>query len=123
MIKTITPIDNSLLVERKFANENEIEVALENSLNARNVWREESLDTRIKYLKSFVKFFLSNQNEITQSLCKQIGRPISQCAGEMRGFEERANYMIENAYRALKPIISKVDSEFDNYIKKEPLGT
>ena len=69
MIKTITPIDNSLLVERKFANENEIEVALENSLNARNVWREESLDTRIKYLKNFVKLFLSNQNEITQSLC------------------------------------------------------
>ena len=123
MIKTITPIDNSLLVERKFANENEIEFALENTLNARNAWKDESLDTRIKHLKNFVKFFLSNQNEITQSLCKQIGRPISQCPGEMRGFEERANYMIENAHRALKPIISKVNSEFDNYIKKEPLGT
>ena len=72
MIKTITPIDNSLLVERKFANENEIDVALQNTLNARRAWREESLDTRIKYLKNFVKFFLSNQNEITKSLYNEI---------------------------------------------------
>ena len=24
-----------------------------------------------------------------------MGRPLSQCGGEMRGFEERAKYMIE----------------------------
>ena len=41
----------------------------------------------------------------------------------MRGFEERANYMVDNADRALEDLLSRKDSEFDNYIKKEPLGT
>ena len=36
MLKTITPIDNSILVERNFANDNEIETVLENAKEARN---------------------------------------------------------------------------------------
>ncbi len=30
-----------------------------------------------------------------------MGRPISQCGGEMNGFEERARYMIEKSEEAL----------------------
>ena len=123
MLKTITPIDNSILVERNFANDNEIETVLENAKEARNIWKETSLKERKEIVSNFVSSFLSNGKEIVENLCKQIGRPISQCPGEMKGFEERANYMIENADRALEDILSKKDKEFDNYVKKEPLGT
>ena len=41
----------------------------------------------------------------------------------MRGFEERAKFMIDNSDKALEDVISKKDNEFDNFIKKEPLGT
>ena len=37
MLKTITPIDNSILVERNYANDNEIEIVLENAKDARNI--------------------------------------------------------------------------------------
>jgi len=123
MLKTITPIDNSLLVERKYASEAEIDTALQNSYEARKKWKETSLSERKEVVTKFVKCFLSNNTEIVENLCKQIGRPISQCPGEMRGFEERANYMIDNAERALEDVVSRKDNEFDNYIKKEPLGT
>ena len=36
-----------------------------------------------------------------------MGRRISQCSGEMRGFEERARYMIEKSEQALEKVISK----------------
>ena len=36
-----------------------------------------------------------------------MGRPLSQCAGEMRGFQERAEYMIAKSEEALKNVISK----------------
>ena len=52
-----------------------------------------------------------------------MGRPISQCGGEMNGFEERARYMIENSNIALENVISKKNNEFNNFITKEPLGT
>ena len=123
MLKTVTPIDNSILVERKYATEAEINTALQNAYEARKKWKETSLSERKEVVRNFVKYFLSNNSEIVENLCKQIGRPISQCPGEMRGFEERANYMINNADRALEDVVSRKDSEFDNYIKKEPLGT
>jgi len=123
MLKTVTPIDNSILVERKYATEVEIDNTLQNAYEARNKWKETSLSERKEVVRNFVKCFLLNSAEIVENLCKQIGRPISQCPGEMRGFEERANYMIDNADRALEDVVSRKDNEFDNYIKKEPLGT
>ena len=123
MLKTITPIDNSVYVERPYANAIEIETALESSYQTKINWKNTSLDERKKLISKFVDSFLANNKEIEEELCKQMGRPISQCAGEMRGFEERARYMIENADSALEKVVSKNDSEFDNYIIKDPLGT
>ncbi len=123
MLKTVTPIDNSILVEREYATEAEINIVLQNAYESRKKWKETSLSERKEVVRNFVKCFLNNNTEIVENLCKQIGRPISQCPGEMRGFEERANYMIDNADRALEDVVSRKDSEFDNYIKKEPLGT
>ncbi len=123
MLKTITPIDNSIYVERSYANENEIESALELSNQSKIIWKNTNLDERKRLISKFVESFLSNSEEIEEELCRQMGRPLSQCAGEMRGFEERAKYMIYNADRALEKVISKKDREFDNYINKDPLGT
>ena len=123
MLKTVTPIDNSILVERKYATDAEIDIALQSAYEARKKWKATPLSERKEVVRNFVKCFLSNNTEIVENLCKQIGRPISQCPGEMRGFEERANYMIDNSDRALEDVVSRKDNEFDNYIKKEPLGT
>ena len=123
MLKTITPIDNSVYVERPYASSNEIETALEYSNQIKITWKNTSLSERKKLISTFVDSFLDNKKEIEEELSRQMGRPISQCAGEMKGFEERARYMIDNADRALEKVISKNDSEFDNYIIKNPLGT
>ena len=123
MFETITPIDNSTLVKRNYASDTEIEKVLSNSFRIKNSWKSFPLQERKKLVLNFVENFLLNQQEVVETLCKQIGRPISQCPGEMRGFEERAKYMIENADKALEDIISKKNIEFDNYIKKDPLGT
>jgi acyl-CoA reductase-like NAD-dependent aldehyde dehydrogenase len=56
MLKTITPIDNSILVERNFANDNEIETVLENAKEARNIWKETSLKERKEIVGNCRKF-------------------------------------------------------------------
>ena len=122
MLKTISPIDNSIYVERPYASLSEIENTLKLSEQSKLIWKNTSLDERKKLVTKFVECFLSNNKEIEEELCKQMGRPLSQCGGEMRGFEERAQYMIENADRALQKVVSKNNDEFDNYIIKEPLG-
>jgi len=123
MLKTISPIDNSIFVERPYATSSEIENALNLSDQTKLKWKNTSLSERKELVSKFVEDFLSNHKEIEEELCRQMGRPLSQCAGEMRGFEERAKYMIDNADKALQKVVSKNDSEFDNFIKKDPLGT
>ncbi len=123
MLKTITPIDNSVYVERPYSSDIDIDNALSLSKKAFQSWSNTSLDQRKKIISLFVKNFLKNSDEIEDQLCRQMGRPISQCSGEMRGFEERALYMIEKSDDALKNLISKKNNEFDNFIAKEPLGT
>ncbi len=123
MLKTISPIDNSIFVERPYATSSEIENTLNLSDQTKLKWKNTSLQERKKLVFKFVEDFLSNHKEIEEELCRQMGRPLSQCAGEMRGFEERAKYMIDNADKALQKVVSKNDSEFDNFIKKDPLGT
>ena len=123
MIKTITPIDNTIYVERDYASPQEIDTTLNISKKVLNNWRSISLKERKKILTRFVDEFLLNKNQIEEELCRQMGRPISQCSGEMNGFEERARYMIEKSEKALQNIISKKNNEFNNFISKEPLGT
>ena len=122
MLKTISPIDGSVYVKREYANTNEIEKTLSNATEIVNEWKNTDLQIRKKLITEFVEAFLDNNKEIEEELCRQMGRPLSQCSGEMRGFEERAKYMIKNSDRALEIVESKKDSEFDNYIRKEALG-
>jgi acyl-CoA reductase-like NAD-dependent aldehyde dehydrogenase len=122
MLKTITPIDNSVYVEREYSNHRDIESALNASKKAFSDWKNTPLLLRKKILTNFVNVFLKNKTEIEEELCRQMGRPISQCGGEMKGFEERARYMIEKSESALENIISKKNDEFDNFISKDPLG-
>ena len=123
MLNTISPIDNSLYLEIPYASESTIENTLTLSHKAKTKWKNTSLQERKKLIAKFVESFLSNNEEIEEELSRQMGRPISQSAGELRGFEERAKYMIDNAERALEKVISKNDNEFDNYVSKDPLGT
>ena len=123
MLKTITPIDNTIYVERKFATSEEINNALTLSKKALIDWRHNPLEERKKIVSLFVEKFLANDKEVEEELCRQMGRPISQCNGEMKGFKERALYMIEKSNEALQNVVSKKNKEFDNFIAKEPLGT
>ena len=118
MLKTITPIDNSVYVERNYASPEDIENTLNLSKKVFQNWKRTSLDERKKTVSIFVDNFLKNNQEIEEELCKQMGRPISQCNGEMKGFKERALYMIEKSKDALENIISRKDNEFDNFIEK-----
>jgi acyl-CoA reductase-like NAD-dependent aldehyde dehydrogenase len=56
-------------------------------------------------------------------LAWQMGRPIRYGAGELRGFEERARYMIAIAPEALASIDPGPKPGFRRLIKREPLGT
>ena len=121
MQKTITPIDNSIYVEREYHSD-KIEDAINNSMNAQKSWAELTVKERVKLLTNFVEDFLSKGEIISEELSRQIGRPISQGAGELNGFKERADYMLSIAEKKLEDIDVTKDKNFKSYIKRRALG-
>tara|TARA_B110000967_G_scaffold209747_1_gene267446 strand:+ start:965 stop:2353 length:1389 start_codon:yes stop_codon:yes gene_type:complete len=122
MQKTITPINNSLYLERPYLENSEIDKTIDTSVRAFKEWRQTTVQERIQVVNKFIDNLINLGEEIKKEICWQIGRPISQCGSELRGFEERSRYMVEIAEECLSDIVVKKNNEFDNYIFKAPLG-
>ena len=121
MFKTITPINNTIYVEREYSH-NKIEETISNSFKAQKEWSSLSVNERVKILKKFVDDFLSRESQIIDEITRQIGRPISQASSELKGFKERADYMLEIAEEKLRVINLPEKQNFKNYIKRIPMG-
>jgi acyl-CoA reductase-like NAD-dependent aldehyde dehydrogenase len=121
MQKTITPIDNTVYIEREYHSD-KIEQTIDNSIKAQREWANLNVNERVKLLKNFVDDFLSRGDVICEELSRQIGRPISQAPGELKGFKERADYMLSIAENKLANIDVTKDNNFKSYIKRRALG-
>jgi acyl-CoA reductase-like NAD-dependent aldehyde dehydrogenase len=122
MQKTITPIDGSLYVERAYNSGSEIASALAAARAAAKAWKATSIAERARALGKAVDAFIGRGPEIAEEITRQIGRPLAQSPGEIRGFEERARYMIEVAPSALADIDVGLKAGFTRFIRREPLG-
>jgi acyl-CoA reductase-like NAD-dependent aldehyde dehydrogenase len=83
MQKTITPIDNTVYIEREYHSD-KIEQTIDSSIKAQREWANLDVNERVKLLKNFVDDFLSRGDVICEELSRQIGRPISQAPGELK---------------------------------------
>src|SRR5210317_372177 len=102
--KTITPIDNSVYLERPLSTEAEIDKVIESSKKSFQSWKNTSIEDRITIINKFIDNLIALKPEVSKEICWQIGRPISQCGNELRGFEERSRHMVKIAKDSLQNI-------------------
>ncbi|KTD74681.1 aldehyde dehydrogenase family protein [Legionella waltersii] len=121
-LKTYSPIDNSLYVERPYASQEDIDKALETAKLAKRLWAKSSLDERKEYCLSAVDTIVANKEAIAKEIAWQMGRPIRYAQGEVNGFEERARYMIQQASTSLAPVELEDKKGFIRFIRREALG-
>ncbi|MBI1215431.1 MAG: aldehyde dehydrogenase family protein [Alphaproteobacteria bacterium] len=124
MLKTISPVDGSVYVERPLQGPADIDAALDKAKKAQKEWRKAPLAERQKYILKFMDYMVAHADEIGKEITWQMGRPVSQTPGEiMRGFVERIKYTVELAPKALADIIPDDRQEgFKRYIRREPVG-
>lgn len=120
--RTFSPVDGRVYVEREIAGERVIAAALERATAAAPGWRATPVDERVALLGRAVDAFVARGQEIAAEITWQMGRPISQTPGEVRGFEERARYMLEAAPAALADRRPAEKPGFTRFIRREPLG-
>lgn len=122
MSHTISPIDGSVYYSATENNALDIQNTLNLAKKSFATWSELPIKERKKYLTSFVQEIENNRAVIAEEITWQMGRPLSQSPGEISGFLERANYMIEIAEDSLKNNEIKNKPGFERWIERVPLG-
>jgi acyl-CoA reductase-like NAD-dependent aldehyde dehydrogenase len=121
--QTISPIDNSVYVERELASAERIDAALDRAVAAARDWREAPLAERAAICRKMAAWCAEHVDELARELTWQIGRPIVYTPFEiMRGFQERVEYMTGIAPEVLSDIEIEPRENFRRFIRREPLG-
>ncbi|SFL36405.1 Acyl-CoA reductase [Nitrosomonas aestuarii] len=121
-LKTFSPIDGSLFVERPYANSEQVRTALTKAEHAQAAWRNTPLSERKAICSRAVDAFVADSDVIARELCWQMGRPIQYAANEINSFAERSRYMIAVADESLAPVQASEKTGFIRYINREPVG-
>ncbi|CAA7268496.1 unnamed protein product [Cyclocybe aegerita] len=121
---TIIPHNQEPYVTRTYPTEAELDTVIAKAAVAQKSWSAVPLDQRIAIGRRFTEEFKKMGDEIPKELSLQMGRPVSQGAGEIRGFLERANYMLDIAVLSLADTtLESTDKPgFRRFIKRAPLG-
>lgn len=120
--QVISPIDGSVYLERSYHNKSDIDAVLEKAEKAQKTWRKTSLAQRKEILSKALDILVSWSADIAEEITWQIGRPLSQSPGEIRGLEERGRHMIDIAEDALADIVPEEKEGFRRFIKRVPVG-
>lgn len=121
-IKCISPVDGRVYASRPVATKKDIAATFAAAHAAQAKWKRLPLSERAAYCSAAVDAMLAMKDEIVPELAWQMGRPIRYGAGELRGFEERARYMISIAEKSLADVKPEPKDGFIRYIKREPVG-
>lgn len=119
---TLSPANGQIYVQRNWADEAEIDQALARAVVAQQQARAMPLSERMAMCTAFVDAMLRDRDVMAEELTWQMGRPISQAPGELRGFEERARRMIELAPSALDVHRPPERAGFSRFVRRVPLG-
>jgi acyl-CoA reductase-like NAD-dependent aldehyde dehydrogenase len=122
-MKTISPVDGSIYVEREFASDGAIESTLAAAVTAQKRWRAVPVAERAAICQRMTEWCVQRADRLGEELTRQMGRPIAYSPNEIRrGFQERALYMCGIAEEALSEIRIPRKDNFQRFVRREPHG-
>ncbi len=122
-IRTISPVDGSVYVERPLASDAEIEAKLAKAKKSQHEWKLVPISERASICRRAVASLVERATQLGTELTWQMGRPIRYSPMEIRnGFQERALYMIDIAEAELADCEVEPKDNFRRFIRNEPVG-
>jgi acyl-CoA reductase-like NAD-dependent aldehyde dehydrogenase len=123
LLRTVSPIDGTIVAERPLAGLAELHGAVAAARNAQAIWRRSPVRERAAVVERFCQKMLSRRAEIAEELTRQMGRPLRYTPLEVDRLCERARYMAQIAEEALAPLTFPSGDALRRFICREPLGS
>ncbi|MBI2075027.1 aldehyde dehydrogenase [Candidatus Daviesbacteria bacterium] len=111
-----------ILGEVNVSSKKEVKKAVVAARNAFLAWANLSLDTRCRYIKSFLDVSRKRKEEISQFIAKETGRPITSARANVEGGFEYFEAYIKMADKYLLPQVTYESGKEVHKILREPRG-
>jgi acyl-CoA reductase-like NAD-dependent aldehyde dehydrogenase len=122
-VRTISPVDGSVYVERQLASDQEADSKLTWAKKAQREWKLVGIPERAAICRRMVAYLVERAARLGAELTWQMGRPVRYSPMEIeRGFQERALYMINIAESELADIAIEPKDNFRRFIRRDPVG-
>ncbi len=120
-IECVSPVDGSVYATRAVLSEAEADACVAKAKSAQPAWADLPLATRIEKVKASIAALNAMSDRAVEELAWQMGRP-TRFGGEFGGVNERADYMMSIAEKALAPDIAESSDGFERRIERAPQG-
>jgi acyl-CoA reductase-like NAD-dependent aldehyde dehydrogenase len=121
-LRTLSPVDGRVYVERPMTPRAEVDAVVARAASAARSWRKVPLERRQQLVAALIDAVSARAPELATELTWQMGRPISQTPGEIKGFADRGHTMIRLATEGLADVVPPGKDGFKRFIRREPLG-
>ncbi|KAN0061268.1 hypothetical protein ACQY0O_006114 [Thecaphora frezii] len=121
---TLAPLDQRPIVVRQTLSADQLDAVLQTAVEAQKSWAATPLEQRIAIFNKWMTEFENNTDVLAKELSEQMGRPATQCPGEVRGTLQRARHLCKIAPNCLKEQ-PRTDTETPGLklsIRRVPLG-
>lgn len=99
----------------------ELDAVLERARKAAHELRALDVDARVALCQRALRAFEAQTDAVARDITRQMGKPLSQARGEVKGMAGRWEHMQSIAKQALADVALPKDG-FDRRIRREPLG-
>lgn len=124
IIKTVSPVDQSVVLERVETTTEEIEQIFQKSQQAfKSYSKEVLLDERLAIASRFLDLLEQNCDALSKEITMQMGRPLRYTPIEIRTAVMRGRYMVGIAKEQLMDVPgNQSEKAIRRFLKKVPIG-
>jgi acyl-CoA reductase-like NAD-dependent aldehyde dehydrogenase len=121
-ISTVSPIDGSVLVQRRCTSSSEVQAVLSKATFAQRKWSQLPLAERCLHVQRGVASLMESKAGIAEEITRQMGRPIRFTPDELTQFEECALHLISIAESALADVMPAKMTGSQRLMRREAHG-
>ncbi len=121
-MKVVNPATERVIKNIKIDDHLSIELKYQLAVQAQQKIVRTDIAKRLETVAHFEALLLKQETRLANLLTSEMGKPINQAIGEIRGARSRIAYFLENSERVLAEEVVLDDGHFREVIAHEPLG-
>lgn len=122
MLSIINPTTNEVIAEKETSTQENIKKSYSDLQVEQKSWKKLSISSRAKSIEKFKKYLLDNIETLATTLTQEMGKPLQESQGEIRGACERIQFFLDYVNKWPQKEVVHEESGLKEVICYEPLG-